>query len=121
MITAGVPLPLVSKALRHSQVSITSDLYGHLTREAAHAAADGLRAALDAAAAEFASERAMRDHDPRATTLRPHHPEAEQVSGNEEGARDQVSAGQDPSDDGAPSGTRTPNPVIKSHLLCPLS
>jgi integrase len=60
MLTAGIPLPLVSKALRHSQVAITADLYGHLTREAATAAADGLGAALDAAAAERAAERAIK-------------------------------------------------------------
>ncbi|MFD1517060.1 tyrosine-type recombinase/integrase [Pseudonocardia yunnanensis] len=32
---SGVPLPLVSKVLRHSQLSITSGLYGHLTPEIA--------------------------------------------------------------------------------------
>jgi integrase len=72
MLTAGVPLPIVSKALRHSQVAITSDLYGHLTREAATAAADGLGATLDAAAAERAAERSARDDRPDATTVRPH-------------------------------------------------
>lgn len=59
MLAAGVPLALVSKTLRHAKVGITADLYGHLTRETAHAAADGLGAALDAAAAELAGERAM--------------------------------------------------------------
>jgi integrase len=51
MLTAGVPLALVSKVLRHTKVSITSDLYGHLTREAGMAAVDAAAAALDAAAA----------------------------------------------------------------------
>jgi integrase len=59
MISAGVPLPLVSKTLRHSQVGITANLYGHLTHEAAQAAADSLGGVLDAATAK------------RATTLRP--------------------------------------------------
>ncbi|CCW12895.1 tyrosine-type recombinase/integrase [Rhodococcus aetherivorans] len=67
MLQNGVPLPLVSKTLRHSQVSITADLYGHLSPEAAHAAADALGGVLDAAAAELRSERAAR----RATDLRP--------------------------------------------------
>jgi integrase len=63
MITAGVPLPLVSKTLRHATSGITADLYGHLTAEAALAAADSLGAVLDAAAAELANERAARcDH-----------------------------------------------------------
>ncbi len=68
MITVGVPLALVSKTLRHSRTGITADLYGHLTREAATAAADALGATLDAAAAELSAECAMR----RATTVRPH-------------------------------------------------
>lgn len=68
MLAAGVPLPLVSKTLRHSRTGITADLYGHLTREVALAAADALGDALDAAAAELAGERAAN----AATTTRPH-------------------------------------------------
>lgn len=68
MIMGGVPLPVASKMLRHSKVGITADLYGHLTREASLAAADGLAAVLDAAAAERANEQKMTD----ATTVRPH-------------------------------------------------
>lgn len=67
MLASGVPLAVTSKMLRHSQVGITADLYGHLTREASHAAADGLAAVLDAATAERLNEQAMRD----ATTVRP--------------------------------------------------
>jgi hypothetical protein len=67
MLTNGVPLALVSKVLRHTKLSITSDLYSHLTRETSTAAVDAVAAALDAAAAEAAAERAMR----AATTVRP--------------------------------------------------
>jgi integrase len=70
MISAGVPLALVSKTLRHSQVGITVNLYGHLTYEAAQAAADSLGGVLDAASARLPGERSPR----RATTSRP--PEA---------------------------------------------
>jgi len=70
MLAAGVPIAMVSKTMRHTQLSTTSDLYGHLTPEAAHAAADSLGGVLDAAAAELANERSLR----RATTLRPHRP-----------------------------------------------
>ncbi len=56
MLTNGVPLALVSKTLRHSQVGITANLYGHLTAEAAHAAADSLGGVLDTAAAKLASD-----------------------------------------------------------------
>jgi hypothetical protein len=59
MLGSGVPLPLVSKVLRHSQLSITSDLYGHLTPEIARGAADTFGAALDAAGAERAAEQAI--------------------------------------------------------------
>lgn len=67
MITSGVPLTLVSKTLRHTTSGITADLYGHLTKEAALAAADSLGAVLDAAAAELANEHAAR----AATAMRP--------------------------------------------------
>jgi hypothetical protein len=56
MIGSGVPLPVVSKVLRHTQLAITADLYGHLTREIASGAA----ATYDAAAAERAAEAATR-------------------------------------------------------------
>ena len=78
MLTNGVPLPLVSKTLRHSKVGITADLYGHLTNEAAIAAADTLGGVLDAAAAELASERAAHD----ATTLRPHENDRDLLDGS---------------------------------------
>lgn len=68
MISSGVPLALVSKTLRHSRIGITADLYGHLTEEAAHAAAIGLESVLNAAKAERDSEAAMH----RETTVRQH-------------------------------------------------
>ena len=71
-IAAGVPLPLISKTLRHAASAITADLYGHLTKDSALAAADGLGAVLDAAAAALVSDRATamrpRDLDPVLTS-----------------------------------------------------
>jgi integrase len=67
MLGSGVPLAVASKVLRHSQVGITCDLYGHLSREVSHAAVDGLAAVLDAAAAERVNEQKITD----ATTVRP--------------------------------------------------
>jgi integrase len=78
MITAGVPLALVSKTLRHATSGITADLYGHLTAEAALAAADSLGNVPDAAAAELANERAARD----ATTPRPQDHDPHLTSGS---------------------------------------
>jgi integrase len=49
VIAAGVPLPIVSKTLRHSGTGTTADLYAHLTRETAHEAVDAMAAALDTA------------------------------------------------------------------------
>jgi hypothetical protein len=69
---------LVSKTLRHAQTGITADLYGHLTKEAALAAADSLGSVLDAAAAELANERAAR----AATTLRPHDDDPRLLNGS---------------------------------------
>jgi len=55
---AGVPLPIVSKTLRHSATRITADLYAHLMRETAHQAVDTMAAVLDAAEDEARASRA---------------------------------------------------------------
>ena len=60
MVAAGVPLPIVSKTLRHSTVSITSDTYSHMTREVALAAVDAMADVLAAAEAEAAATRRAR-------------------------------------------------------------
>ncbi|MBI0312038.1 site-specific integrase, partial [Streptomyces javensis] len=45
-ITAGIPLTIVSKTLRHTTLSTTANLYSHLTQQAAHAAVYAIDAAL---------------------------------------------------------------------------
>jgi integrase len=42
----GVPIHVVSRNLGHSSIAITADVYGHLTDEAAQAAADVVSVAL---------------------------------------------------------------------------
>lgn len=69
MIAAGVPLAMVSKTLRHSTLSTTVDIYGHLTRQAAQDAVDATATALDNA--ERGGEKAPSGRCSRATTLRP--------------------------------------------------
>ena len=67
MIAAGVPLPIVSKTLRHSTVAITADVYSHMTADIAREAVDAMAAALDAAEAEAAATgraRAVLDDGP---------------------------------------------------------
>ncbi|MFD9592674.1 tyrosine-type recombinase/integrase [Kitasatospora sp. NPDC059973] len=49
MIAAGVPLAVVSKTLRHSNLAITVDLYGHLLKDSADDAVVALATALDRA------------------------------------------------------------------------
>ncbi|MGW3073979.1 tyrosine-type recombinase/integrase [Kitasatospora sp. NPDC001132] len=56
MIAAGIPLAVVSKTLRHSNLAITVDLYGHLLKDSADAAVKALASALDQADAEVAGK-----------------------------------------------------------------
>ncbi|MGW6915032.1 tyrosine-type recombinase/integrase [Kitasatospora sp. NPDC054939] len=46
-LTAGVELTIVSKTLRHSTISTTANIYGHLTKTAAHQAVDAIAEQLD--------------------------------------------------------------------------
>ncbi|MGP3927940.1 tyrosine-type recombinase/integrase [Streptomyces sp. 8N616] len=69
-ITAGVPLTVVSKTLRHSTLSTTANLYSHLTQQAARDAVDTIDQALTNADRDGA-----RRHWPN--WLRPHHDHAE--------------------------------------------
>jgi len=48
LLAQGVPLWAVSKILRHSSLSITSDLYGHLHSETARESADAMSAFMEA-------------------------------------------------------------------------
>ncbi|WP_161500827.1 tyrosine-type recombinase/integrase [Embleya scabrispora] len=74
-ITAGVPLTVVSKTLRHSTLSTTANIYAHLTRQAAHDAVDAIEAALVGAEGEDARIdlpsrlRPHRDHPARLRDL----------------------------------------------------
>jgi integrase len=75
MITSGVPLAVVSKNLRHTTLSVTVNIYGHLTRQAAHDAVEATAAALDATdpgATGFTAPAPPAPPPHRATTRRPH-------------------------------------------------
>ncbi|MFJ9847367.1 tyrosine-type recombinase/integrase [Kitasatospora sp. NPDC101155] len=56
MIAAGIPLAVVSKTLRHSNLAITVDLYDHLLKDSADDAVVALAAALDRADADMAGQ-----------------------------------------------------------------
>ena len=117
MLAAGVPLFVVSKMLRHSSTAITSDTYGHLSQDTARAASDAIGALLDAAfeAAAGDPSGAARDHNaPTSADSRPVDDDAASPVVGE-------TAGRKPVSQSTPPGTRTPNPLIKSQLLCQLS
>jgi Site-specific recombinase XerD len=97
-LAAGADIAVVSKVLGHSSVSITSDTYSHLLEGVG-------RAAAERAAALVPRNRRDQLVTSDARTAAPDLSETA------------VSAG----DAGAPPGTRTPNPRIKSPLLCQLS
>lgn len=46
MLSSQVPLAMASKAMRHSTLSTTTEVYGHLLRHVAHQAVDAIDTAL---------------------------------------------------------------------------
>jgi integrase len=104
MLAGGADIAVVSKRMGHSSVRLTVDTYSHLLEGVGRSAAD-------------AAEGMVR---PRATTATPDAPTLRPPTlENDEAA---LSRREKPQvNRGAPSGTRTPNPLIKSQLLCQLS
>jgi integrase len=49
MLSSQVPLAITSKTMRHSTLSTTTEIYGHLLRHAAHQAVDAIDLALTTA------------------------------------------------------------------------
>ncbi len=98
LLAAGVDLAVVSKMLGHSSITITADTYAHLLEGVGRNAAE---------AADALIPRRVGDH----CVTSPGYERAQERALERETA----------AWDGAPSGTRTPNPLIKSQLLCQLS
>ncbi len=110
-------MKMIQHMLRHSSIKVTMDLYTNVAQEVAADAARKLAGAIP---------RKARLHPARALGL---------PSGSQETTMDspqpdettpdstnpQVSVNNDLGSEGAPSGTRTPNPLVKSQLLCQLS
>jgi site-specific recombinase XerD len=48
MLSNGVPLKVVSDMLGHASISITGDVYGHVSPDVSRRAVDTLSAGLDA-------------------------------------------------------------------------
>ncbi|MDK1471826.1 tyrosine-type recombinase/integrase [Streptomyces sp. 549] len=84
-ITAGIPLAVVSKTLRHSTLSTTVNIYAHLTTQAARQAVDAINHTLDHATPPTATpappattdQEALNEAQPadqrRIPTAHPHH------------------------------------------------
>jgi integrase len=102
LLGSGMELALVSKIMGHSSITLTADTYSHLLAGAGRMAAE---------AADALTPRAPRDQSVTNAGLAGPAAPPEAVSNRpvtwEDGS--------------APSGTRTPNPLIKSQLLCQLS
>ncbi len=97
-LMAGVPIAVVSKRLGHSSLSITSDTYSHLLRGVGRDAAEAAAALVPRGAWRPAGDR----EDTACTPAAQQQGERAPVKENA-----QVRTG-------APPGTRTPNPRIKS-------
>ncbi|MFI9811352.1 tyrosine-type recombinase/integrase [Saccharothrix variisporea] len=61
MLNSRVPLAVISRAMRHSNLSTTTEVYGHLLRHVAHDAVDVIANALHAAD-QVAATAACDDH-----------------------------------------------------------
>jgi len=98
LIQQGESLAYVQEQLGHSSISVTVDVYGHLVPGGNRAAVDRL------------------DDGPDATICNPCATGARSGAGTGcRGSRKLLKK------NGEPPGTRTPNPQIKSLLLCQLS
>jgi len=124
-LQAGVPMKVVSEQLGHSSLAITADTYTSVLPAVAHAAAEAVAGIVP---------RTFRTSAEPAGAARQELP----VQAHAKGLAAAALAGRcqsGPKTDtgrspgrvnalvrgGAPSGTRTPNPLIKSQLLCQLS
>ena len=108
-LQAGVPLKVVSEQLGHSSLTITADTYTSVLPAVARAAAEAVADIIPRAVTPTAdaAQLAVGYHSPQE--------EAEmKITRRLLEGKAQVGAG-------APPGTRTPNPRIKSPLLCQLS
>jgi integrase len=115
-LQAGVPMKVVSEQLGHSSLAITADTYTSVLPVVAHAAAEAVANTVPRRTKTV--EAGARGGSSTAPFAVRSHSDSPEGSVSTETkiirAKDQVRQG-------APSGTRTPNPLIKSQLLCLLS
>jgi integrase len=105
MLAAGIPIEIVSKRLGHSSIGITMDTYSHMLEGVGRRAAEAAMG-LVPRAPKLLGDNLVTTSPPE--TKKGTTSDAEKVP---------LTSG----DVGAPRGNRTPNPLIKSQLLCQLS
>ena len=102
LLASGTDIALVSKMLGHSSITLTADTYSHLLDGIGRQAAE----AADALIPRNPRDQSVTSPAPETATA--------PLDLDREGPSTCDNAG-------TPSGTRTPNPLIKSQLLCQLS
>ena len=106
-------MKIVSHLLRHSSITITADTYTEVLPQVARDAAEKAAALVPRARARTLGL----PSGPHQTTK----DSPDTARRSLETTKDQVNHAVDPASQSAPPGTRTPNPRIKSPLLCQLS
>jgi integrase len=113
---AGVDMKVIQHMLRHSSIKVTMDLYTNVAEEVAADAARKLAGAIPRKALHPACALGLSSGSQETTKDREEvdevipditKPQVEEIFNLGSGC--------------APSGTRTPNPLVKSQLLCQLS
>lgn len=113
---AGVDLKTIQHMLRHSSIKVTMDLYTNVAKEVADDAARRLAGAIPRKSLHPACALGLPSGSPPTTVDKE---EVDDVRPNI--TKPQVDEDRPGVVEGAPSGTRTPNPLVKSQLLCQLS
>jgi hypothetical protein len=112
-LAAGVEMKVVRAMLRHSSVTVTSDLYTDVLPTVAREAAEKTALIIPRASARLLGHGSGTDTD--SATAK------DDRLGAAETTKPQVNTNVDLRPGGTPPGTRTPNPLVKSQLLCQLS
>jgi integrase len=113
MLAAGVDMKIVQAVLRHASITTTSDLYTSVVTTVAREAAEKTRMIIPRASTRLLGL----PSGSQETTMDSQKPEDD----SQETTNPQVNTEVDLGIGGAPPGTRTPNPLVKSQLLCQLS
>ncbi len=119
-LAAGVDIKVVQAMLRHSSITVTADMYTSVLPDVARAAAEATARMVPRKPMEY---RVVPDHDGLTLGLPSGQQESIMDNGGDvvEYKNTQVDVDIDLGEGSAAPGTRTPNPLIKSQLLCQLS